>query len=491
MDIFKRPMFYAAAFCCVAAVLSLRFGQIAIIFFAFSIIVLLFVVFRKKYQYITVIITIILFAVSLCFQFNNISKIKGCNYNTVKAKCLIASEPVLYDDFTTVTFKTLESSALPKGTKYLAFDYDKTNFKMGDIVEVRLKINFIDQYDEYYFYDYSNGIYATANIVELNKTSQNNFLYKTAGNIREFVKNSIAKNFKGDTAGFLTALTIGDKSFLSEQFSSNIKTTGISHIVVVSGMHLSIIMTAVFWVLDRMFYNKYIRSILSIAIVLLISAVCGFTMSIMRAGAMFIIAGLAPIFNRDSDSLSSLATAVTAVLIGAPFAIFNISFQLSVLSTLALIWVVPFYFNLTIKRFGISSKIIKTVVAMLLCSVFALIFTLPVTIRAFGFVSIIAPLTNILITYLVTMVLVINILALVLYALPLLKYLSLLIFLPIKLCVSLIVFLVNTLAKIPITVAVLPKNAFWFSIILIFALVVYMYYCIFKEKRSDLNANSV
>ena len=313
-----------------------------------------------------------------------------------------------------------------------------------------------------------------------------------AGSIRAYVKNTIYSHFKGNTAGLLLALTTGDKSLLSDSFLLNVKTTGISHIIVVSGMHLSIIMSAVFWCLDGLFYNKYVRSLLSTAFVILIFAVCGFTMSITRAGAMFIIAGLAPVFNRDNDSLSSLLTAVTAVLIGAPFAIVNISFQLSVLSTLAIIWVVPFYYRVIVERFNISSKILKAVTSVLLCSIFAIIFTLPVTIKSFGFVSLVSPLTNLLITYPVTIALVANIVALLLFVLPIIKFLSYPLFLIADLCTKFIIVTVNTISKLPITVAVLPKSAFWWSIMLIVAVIGYMYFYQYKKrKRCDLNANSI
>ena len=68
----------------------------------------------------------------------------------------------------------------------------------------------------------------------------------------------------------LSALTIGDKSLISDDFSHNVKTTGISHVVVVSGMHLSIIMSAIFFIVDKLFYNKYLKCGLSILFIILI-----------------------------------------------------------------------------------------------------------------------------------------------------------------------------------------------------------------------------
>ncbi|MBQ8267797.1 MAG: ComEC/Rec2 family competence protein, partial [Clostridia bacterium] len=225
--------------------------------------------------------------------------------------------------------------------------------------------------------------------------------------------------------------------------------------------------------------------------VVLIYAVCGFTMSISRAGVMFVIAGLAPVFNRENDSLSSLLTAVTAVLIGAPFTIFNLSFQLSVLSTLAIIWAVPFYYRVITERFNISSKIVKTLLSTVLCSVFAIIFTLPVTIKIFGYVSIISPITNLVISYPVMIALIFNILALILSVIPITNIFSKFFFWIAGLSSRFIVLSVNALAELPVTVAVLPQSAFLWSLLVIAAVIGYMYYYEFKKKRSDLNANSV
>lgn len=491
MNILKRPMFFAALVCCVAAAISLFVKTMAYIIIAVALIILAVIIVRKNYKYITVAVAVVLFFINLIFQFAQIENISKYDNKQVNGRFLVVSEPEPYENFNTVTLQVESSSDLPKGTKYLVFDYKQSKLKMGDIIDAALKLSVVDRYDEYRLSDYSNGIYATATAQELEKTGDYNNFYRIAGSIRTYVKETVSSHFDGNTAGLLVALTTGDRTLLSDEFLANVKTTGISHVIVVSGMHLSIIMMAIFWCLDRLFYNKYIRSLLSVAAVVLISAVCGFTMSIIRAGVMFIIAGLAPVFNRDNDSLSSLLTAVTAVLIGAPFAIFNISFQLSVLSTLAIIWVVPFYYRAITQRFNISSKIIKTLISIVLCSIFAMVFTLPITIKIFGYVSVVAPITNLLVTYPITMALVFNISALCLSVVPIIKFLSYPLFWIAGLCSRFIVFAVNALAELPITVAVLPKSAFWWSLLLIAIVIGYMYFYEFKKKRSDLNANSV
>lgn len=491
MNILKRPMFFAALVCCAAAAVSLFSKSVAFLIIAVAFSVLLIVLFNKKCKYIVVLVAIILFTFSLFFEFTKIEKTEMQNNEKIKGIFLITEEPTDYGEFTTVELKNEKCNNLPNNIKLFCFDYKKSELKMGDIVDVTLKLNKIERTDKYRLSNYSSGIYATANIIELNKTGDNNIFYKTASNIRDYVKSTIASYFTGDTTGLLLALTTGDKTLLSDEFSANVKTTGISHVIVVSGMHLSIIMSAVFWLLDKLFYNKYIRCLFSVVTVVSICAICGFTMSIIRAGVMFIIAGLAPVFNRDNDSLSSLLTAVTVGLIGEPFAVFNVSFQLSVLSTLAIIWVVPFYYNILTLKFNMSSKFIKGILATVLCSIFAIIFTLPVTTKIFGYVSIVSPITNIIISYPVMIALVCNIIALILWAVPGVRIITYPLFLVAKLCSRFIVYIVNQIAKLQITVAVLPKSAIWWSLLLVVIVIGYMYFYDFKKKRSEQYANSV
>lgn len=493
MNIFKRPMFFAALVCGVSAFVSLYLPVLAIIIITIAVALFVFLAVKWDYKYITVLIAVIVFTISFGVQFANIHLVKECDQQKISGRFLVVSSPQTYDKFNTVTLKTLDNKTLPKGVKCLGFDYKKESLYAGDIIYATLKISSIDKNDEYRLYDYGNSVYATATVTQVEKTTQYNVFYKTAQAIRDYARDTATANFEGDTAGFLVALTTGDKTLISEDFSNNVNTTGISHIIVVSGMHLSIIITAVFFLIDRLFYNKYIRCVLSVEVVIIISAICGFTMSVLRAAATYLIAGLAPIFNRDNDPLSSLFTAVTIILISAPFAVANASFQLSVLSTLAVIWVVPYYSEIVISFFKIKSKLFKAVNEIVLCSVFANIFTLPVIIKMVGYTSIVSPFTNLIATYPVTIILVLNIIALVLSAIPGIRMVGGLFLWFAGKCSEILVAVINKIAQIPVTVAVLPKSSLLFFVSFILAIVafMYLYEYKFKKKRSDINANSI
>ena len=64
-----------------------------------------------------------------------------------------------------------------------------------------------------------------------------------------------------DEAATVAAITIGDRSYFSDEFYSNIKKAGVSHVMVVSGMHLSVIVGLTAFFIKKHFYNKCLRAI--------------------------------------------------------------------------------------------------------------------------------------------------------------------------------------------------------------------------------------
>lgn len=475
-------MLYVAVAVAFVAVFSLYFSNFTWLIVAVISCLMFFGIVKFGTKYIAVFALFLLFTVSLFCEYQKINRVSAFDGKKISGEFVVL-DTEQYENFNKVTVKVAKSQELPKNIKCLIFDYTKLEVSSGDVLSATLKLSEIESDDEYRLYDYGNGIYATASVVSAEKSDEIHSFYKFCGNIRGFVKQKISSLYNGDTAGFLIALTTGDKSILSESFLDNVKTTGVSHVIVVSGLHLSIIMSGIFLLLDRLFYNKYIRSLLSVIIIILISGVCGFTLSVIRAGVMFVIASIAPLLSRENDSLNSLFATVALVLVITPFAIVNVSFQLSFLSTIAIVWVVPFYTNICVEKFNISSKILKTFLNIIFCSVFAMIFCLPVTIRIFGYASVVAPITNLLITYPVTLALVFNVVALCFSVIPIFSILSYLLFWVASLCSRFTVFIVDKLSRLPVTVAILPDSAFIFILLLIFVIIAFMYAYEFKTKK--------
>ena len=224
------------------------------------------------------------------------------------------------------------------------------------------------------------------------------------------VAKTVFANMSEDSAATVCALVSGDRSYLEDRFYDNIKASGVAHVMVVSGMHLSIIVSLALKFIEKTFYRPYFRAFIMFCTVIIMCAVCGFTNSILRAGITYIIMALGLLLNRPYSGENALGGAVTFILISSPFTVFNVGFQLSVLSTLGILAVaLPICKHLDIRK-----KIPKYIIETTILSLSAMLLTLPVTIYVFGYVSNVSVITNLLISFPVTVILSVSVVALIL-----------------------------------------------------------------------------
>ena len=145
--------------------------------------------------------------------------------------------------------------------------------------------------------------------------------------IRMRMSEMICRIFGEDTAPFANALLLGDSSMLSYEMDTDFKLSGIRHVIAVSGLHVSILMSVVYMF---SFKRRYLTAILGIPVLILFAAVIGFTPSVTRACIMQILILLALALNKDYDPPTALALAVLSMLCVNPRTIVSVSFQLSV-----------------------------------------------------------------------------------------------------------------------------------------------------------------
>lgn len=198
--------------------------------------------------------------------------------------------------------------------------------------------------------------------------------------------------FGGDTLAFLKALLLGDTSNISDELKADLSRSGISHVVSVSGMHLSIFMIILNLFLQRREFkwSNFILPVLNILIALFLTAVTGFSPSMKRASLMLIISNCVFMMYRESDTLQSLCYALLIMLLDNPFAICDPSLSLSAVAVLGIIL---FYSRLNEKLLWIKWKTFREIVVM---SISAQITTFPLCVYYFNTISVLSIVTNLL-----------------------------------------------------------------------------------------------
>lgn len=226
--------------------------------------------------------------------------------------------------------------------------------------------------------------------------------------IARTLQQSIFKIFPEDVSGLVSAILTGDKSGLGDYTYSCLQRSGTAHVVAVSGLHVSFFAALLALLFRR---RSRLSAVLSIVMIFLYAAAAGFTPSVLRAAAMISATLLAPLFNREEDRPTTLSAALFALLVFNPYAIQSVSLQLS-FGAVAGIHVVtqPLYRTMTgsltsggnlISR--ALRRLYRIFAANLSLTLGALLFTAPLTAWYFGTVSLISPLTNLLILWAVSL----------------------------------------------------------------------------------------
>ena len=140
------------------------------------------------------------------------------------------------------------------------------------------------------------------------------------------VQRTITNCFPADTAPLAIALVTGDTSGLPYALQTAMSDAGISHIVAVSGMHVTLLLGVVRLLCLR---RRRLTAGVGIAVMVFFAAMLGFRPSVTRAVVMNAVLLLAPLLGRENDGPTSLCFALLLLLLPNPRAIANVGLQLS------------------------------------------------------------------------------------------------------------------------------------------------------------------
>ncbi|MBR6004269.1 MAG: ComEC/Rec2 family competence protein, partial [Lachnospiraceae bacterium] len=111
-------------------------------------------------------------------------------------------------------------------------------------------------------------------------------------------------------AGTISTLLLGDKSNLSEDRKELFKDVGISHFLVISGLHISIIGSLIFRGLKKLGIKRSVSCFLSMLIIFNYGLLVGFSISVIRAVTMYFLRLLSYILKHSYDMLSAIFASV-------------------------------------------------------------------------------------------------------------------------------------------------------------------------------------
>lgn len=234
---------------------------------------------------------------------------------------------------------------------------------------------------------------------------------KSHTNLRDNVRNNVYDSFE-KTDKFYTAtgfaMLFGESTVLESEVYDVFKATGISHLLAVSGFHVSIIIAFVMFILKKLKSNKYANIAIVVSILSIYAYLCDFSVSVIRASIMSLVLLYSSSRNKEYDRLSALSLSACLILLVNPLDLFNISFVLSFVAVLSIILLMPLFERLLSKIFynKFASMLSLSLSTSLGLSVFQLFYFGKMPLLSFVANMVTVPIVSFLFIFLILSVLI-------------------------------------------------------------------------------------
>jgi competence protein ComEC len=154
---------------------------------------------------------------------------------------------------------------------------------------------------------------------------------------RDVVGRSIERVFPEREAGLLLGLLVGDDSKLDPGLERDFRAAGLSHLLVVSGGNVAMILAPVVAAASLLRLPRWPRFLVAFASVAFFTLLTGAEPSVLRAGVMACLALIGVLLGRPRTAASILSAAVLALLVLDPWLVWSAGFQLSVTATAGMV----------------------------------------------------------------------------------------------------------------------------------------------------------
>jgi len=270
-------------------------------------------------------------------------------------------------------------------------------YQYGDKLKITGRLEEPQIFEDFNYKNYllKDGILAVINFPEITFWGKDfgNPIMKILFSLKQRLEESLNNVMSSPQSGLLEALFFGDEENIPKDWKEKFNLTSTRHIAAVSGMNITIISALI---LNFLLFLGFWRSqafYLSIILIFLYILMIGAPASAVRAGIMGILFLAAQHLGRVSTGSRAIVFAAALMLFLNPLLLkFDIGFQLSFLAILGLIYLQPIFSNF-FKRIPNIVQLKYTLSSTLS----AQFFTFPILIYNFGQISLISPLTNILI----------------------------------------------------------------------------------------------
>lgn len=366
---------------------------------------------------------LIICSLAATLTFSRDKKLLNTYENTTQGAQFLVTEVIYSNSYETLSIAKTELDG--EKIKLLLSTVGENGPEVGDRISATVQLRALEEtgagYSEKERY-ITSGIFLFAEAEEYELVSSGEFVLTSVFvEVNTYLKSLFDEYLDEEASSLCSAMLLGNKSALDYGVRRDFSRLGISHILALSGIHISLVTGLFNAFLSTIKMRKRLKYLSLVGMIMAFVCITGFSPSAIRAGFMLIIFYALSLFGTDSDSVTSLFVAVSIICIIDPYSIFSVSLILSFSAMLGC-FCSSYYTKRVRPLYKIRPKPLRSMVYSLISSIIVVLFTLPIMAIMFDYVSIFAPIFNIIFVPLLTLVLYLAPFILLLGAIPYLSY---------------------------------------------------------------------
>ena len=254
-----------------------------------------------------------------------------------------------YSDMYKVKIQSINNKSYYNTYCYIKFNKkDKVEIKYGDLIYFEGEFEEAQDSTNYKGFSYKEYL-KTINVYGTFKVSKNKLkvigenalssIYMLSNKVKNSFETQLDKLYgnNNEEKALLKGILIGEVEEITEEQTENFKATSLSHILAVSGMHISYIILSSIFILQLLKISKKSIHIVTILIIIFFMFLTNFAPSVVRASIMGIIFLISFLVKRKSDFWVNISIASLITLIYNPYILLSLSYQLSYLGTIGIV----------------------------------------------------------------------------------------------------------------------------------------------------------
>lgn len=293
-----------------------------------------------------------------------------------------------------------------KNTKLIIYTTKDCDLKYGDIIQISGTFSKAEVARNYKGFSYRN--YLKQSKVYGSLYSQNtkilNHDTSLIGGIFQFkskLYEKLNQLYTKDTSAFLKGILLGNSDDLEEEIKENFRNSSMSHVLAISGMHVSYVIVGMQLILDKCIHHRKLKNYVILLILIFFVLITGAAPSCMRAcimSGMLLISQ--NVYRKNNFYVTILITFILLLWIN-PFHIFAVGMWLSFGGTLGIVLFHKFLKRYLECKLKIKTRFVKSFLEVFLVSFAAQILIVPIMVYCFNTVSLTFFISNLMIYFLV------------------------------------------------------------------------------------------